>query len=160
MRRSDRGITDRKQIVTIMEGCEFVYIAMNDPQEKIPYLIPLSFGIEIVDNAILLYFHSATEGKKVSLLSDRCEVRFFMHQGHGICYDEKKQSCTMNYESVSGTGVVEKLDDDEKVHGLDCLMRHYYPHQVPPYQHSVAAITNVYRLHVHSMTAKKREKHL
>ncbi len=160
MRRSDREVTDKKQILAIMEKCEFVYIAMNDPQESVPYLVPLSFGLEIVNDEILLYFHSAAERKKVSLLSDRCDVRFFMHQGHGLCYDEKKQSCTMNYESVSGSGAVEKLDDEEKLHGLDCLMRHYYPHQTPPYQHSVAAITNVYRLHVRSLTAKKREKRL
>ena len=75
-----------------------------------------------------------------------------------VVYDEEKQSCTMNYESVSGIGLVEEVQGEQKIHGLNLLMKHYYPTHTPSYRKQVAAITKVYRMRILSMSAKKREK--
>lgn len=160
MRRKDREISDQTQILSIMHACESVCIAMEDPHGDVPYLVALSYGVETKEEEILLYFHSALEGKKVELLNKNPKVRFFMHQGQGVVYDPTKHSCTMNYESVSGIGYVEELQGKEKLHGLDILMQHYYPLDTPPYQEKVAEITKVYCMHIESLTAKKREKRL
>ena len=158
MRRNDREVTDEQQILDVMDRCDSVYLAMQDPYCFVPYMVALSYGMEKNTEGIFLYFHSAIEGKKVDLLKLHPEVRFFMHQGHGVVYDEEKQSCTMNYESVSGIGLVEEVQGEQKIHGLNLLMKHYYPTHTPSYRKQVAAITKVYRMRILSMSAKKREK--
>lgn len=159
MRRNDREITDRDQMLAIMDGCASLCLAMKDPASEVPYLVALNYGVESDDTKIDLYIHSALEGKKVLLLQTGTKVRFFLHRGHDLVYDEVKCSCTMNYESVSGIAQVEEMvDRDEKRHGLDVLMAHYYPRETPPYDEKVIQMTRVYRLRVESISAKKREK--
>ncbi len=75
----------------------------------------------------MLYFHSATEGKKLDLIRQDARVSFFMSCGHELVYDAARQMCTMNYESVSGYGIMRMLSGSEALHGLDVLMAHYYP---------------------------------
>ena len=43
MRRSDREITDLKEIVEIMRKCDVCRLALND--DGYPYIIPLNFGM-------------------------------------------------------------------------------------------------------------------
>ena len=54
--------------------------------------------------------------------------------------------CTMNYESVSGYGIMRLLSAQEALHGLDVLMDHYYPHERRPYHKKAADSTAVYGL--------------
>lgn len=85
-------------------------------------------------------------------------MSFFMSCGHELVYDTERQMCTMNYESVSGYGIMRLLSAQEALHGLDVLMDHYYPHERRPYHKKAADSTAVYGLEILSMTAKKRKK--
>ncbi|MBD9243128.1 MAG: pyridoxamine 5'-phosphate oxidase family protein, partial [Clostridiales bacterium] len=42
MRRSDREITDLGEILSIINDCKVIHLAMVDDGE--PYLLPLNFG--------------------------------------------------------------------------------------------------------------------
>ena len=105
-----------------------------------------------------MYVHSAKEGRKLELLAQDPHVSFFMSCGHELVYDTERQMCTMNYESVSGYGIMRLLSAQEALHGLDVLMDHYYPHERRPYHKKAADSTAVYGLEILSMTAKKRKK--
>lgn len=62
MRRSDREIKEFDKIVEVMRKCDVCRVAIND--EKYPYILPLNFGMDVIDGKITLYFHGANEGKK------------------------------------------------------------------------------------------------
>ena len=44
MRRHDREITDKNEILEIMDRCDVCRLAFNDGDY--PYILPLNFGIE------------------------------------------------------------------------------------------------------------------
>lgn len=158
MRRSDREITDENKKIAVLENSSTLYLAMNDADQGIPYLVAVSYGMKVCDGKVLLYFHCAGQGKKVDLLSRDPRVRFFANHGEQLVYDKNKKQCTMNYESVSGIGTVKEIETENKKHALDLLMKHYYPRDVVEYDEKMIEVTRVYCLHVEEMTAKKRDK--
>ena len=66
MRRKDREVQDRAELFDILKRCDTVRIAMHG--EQYPYVVPVSFGMEVIDNKAIIYFHGATEGFKIDLL--------------------------------------------------------------------------------------------
>ena len=59
MRRSDREITDRNEILGVMEKCDVCRLALNDAEYGYPYILPLNFGMKADGEQIVLYFHGA-----------------------------------------------------------------------------------------------------
>lgn len=66
MRRKDREIQNKEEIYDILKRCDTIKIAMHG--DTYPYVVPVSFGMENVDNKVVLYFHCAQQGMKVSLV--------------------------------------------------------------------------------------------
>lgn len=54
LRRKDREVKDIEDINNIIKECKTCHIAMVD--DGMPYVIPLSFGYEIIDDVLSLYF--------------------------------------------------------------------------------------------------------
>lgn len=66
MRRSDREITDLGEILSIINDCKVIHLAMVDDGE--PYLLPLNFGYACESGAFSFFCHSAREGRKLDIL--------------------------------------------------------------------------------------------
>ena len=157
MRRSDREITDREELLRVMGQCDVCRLALND--EGWPYIIPVNFGMEEKDGKLTLYFHGATEGKKYDLMARDSRASFEMDRGHRLVGDREKGYCTMEYESVMGRGRLEVVSEEEKLHGLELLMAHYYKDGFP-FSHDAVPRTTVFKLTVETMTGKRRKKSL
>lgn len=155
MRRSDREVTDRNEMIQIMEKCDVCRLVLND--EEYPYIVPLNFGMLVEEDRIELYFHGAREGKKYDLIARDNRASFEMDCGHLLVLDEEKGNCTMNYESVIGRGYVEMVPDEEKYEALCILMKHYRGEGFP-FNEKVIPNTNVFKLVVTEMTGKNRTK--
>lgn len=153
MRRSDREIIDRQELLQVIEGCDVCRLALND--EGYPYLLPLNFGMREEAGQVVLYFHSAAEGRKWELIDRDPRASFEMDRGHILCLDEAQGNCTMAYESVIGRGRIERVPDEEKYDALCVLMRHYRQEDFP-FNRAVMPRTAVYRLVVEEMTGKRR----
>ena len=154
MRRNDRAVTIPSEIVDIMSRCEVLHLALA--AEPAPYLLPVNFGME--PDGMTLYIHGALEGQKYDLLRRDNRVGFEMDCTHGLVLDEAGHSCTMNYESVMGWGVVRELTEPaEKIHALDCIMAHYHA-ETFAYNHTVAEKTRILCLEIRARTAKRRKK--
>ena len=82
MRRSDREVTDFNEIVEIINKCDCIRLGFSS--EPVPYILPLNFGIEVVDKNIILYFHSAKEGYKTTLIKEGTEASFECDTSHMI----------------------------------------------------------------------------
>lgn len=63
MRRADREVKSAEEIRAIFALCKTCHVAMVD--EGMPYVVPLSFGYELQDGELTLFFHSAKVGRKM-----------------------------------------------------------------------------------------------
>lgn len=124
MRRKDREITDFNKMLEIMQKCDCCRLGFKD--EDSVYILPLNFGIKEDDENIVLYFHGATEGKKIDLVKSQNQIGFEMDTKHELV--EKETACGYSYlyQSIMGSGEVSLVDDvSEKITGLQSIMNHY-----------------------------------
>lgn len=156
MIRADREITDREQQLAILRDCDVCRIALNDPAAGVPYIVPLNFGVDVEDDEVYLYFHSARRGEKLDLIAQDPRASFEVDCDHRFIFYDERMSCTMGYRSVIGRGTIEIVPDDQKVAGLKILMRHYHE-DVFPFNPKTVPATTVYRLKVEAMTGKFRD---
>lgn len=154
MRRSDREVTDFDEMIEIIKKCDVCRLAFQD--EECPYILPLNFGMEVEKGQVILYFHGATEGKKYDLMAKNNKVSFEMDCGHNLVTRAEKGSCTMEYESVIGKGVLEIVPDEKKYDALMVLMKHYHKEEFSFHQ-AVIPKTTVLKLTVQAMTGKRRK---
>ena len=155
MRRADREVTDRREILEIMRKCDVCRLALNDGGW--PYIVPLNFGIIDDGEKIELIFHSALEGHKVDLIKEDDRAAFEMDCGHQLQYFEERGYCTFAYESVMGRGRIAILEDEEKVGALKRIMDQYHPGEDAHFDRAALPRTLVYKLTIEEMTAKRKE---
>ena len=154
MRRTDREITDRQELLDVMARCDVCRLALND-ESGYPYVVPLNFGMEERDGTLYLLFHGAMTGTKYDRMERDSRATFEMDCGHMLCTDEAKGMCTMAYESVIGRGRLELVPEEEKEEALAILMRHYHQEDFP-FGRAAMPKTKVFRLVVEQMTGKRR----
>lgn len=154
MIRKDREVTELKEISDILSRCHTIRVGMN--YDGAPYIVPLSFGMEIVDGSILLYVHGANRGLKLELL-EKCG-RVCVEGDVFHCFEQIKHGITARYESVIGFGSAERLTGAEAVHGLELLNAHcgfegYVMDECAPVDKMA-----VWRITLHSVTGKRNLK--
>jgi Predicted flavin-nucleotide-binding protein len=152
MRRKDREITDRNQIMDIMKKCNVCSLALFD--EGYPYIIPFNFGAAIIDDQIKLYFHCAKAGKKLDLIRKNNKVGFEMNCSHKLLLGEKACDSTMEFESVCGNGSIEILTEDKKEMALNYLMKQYTQKENHEFDTKVLAVVEVLELTVNEIYGK------
>lgn len=154
MRRKDREIKEKQDMITVMNKCDVCRIALNH-EDGYPYIIPLNFALTVTKGRVELYFHGALEGTKYELMERDPRVSFEMDCSHELVFDEEKGSCSMNYESVIGRGHMEIIPEEEKLEALGLIMEQYgrEDFEIRP---EVMKITRVFKLVVEEMTGKSR----
>jgi len=120
LRRSKDEIKERAEIDAIIRKSRVCRLGLCDGEE--PYIVPLCFGYD----GKALYFHSATEGRKIDVIrkNNRVCVEFDI-PGE---MKESEQGCKwgITYRSVIGFGAAEIVDDGEaKREALAILMAQY-----------------------------------
>ena len=119
MRRKDREVTDLQEIFDILLRCDTVRIGMTGP-----YIVPVSFGAEIVDGKVVIYFHCAREGQKVDIL--KSDSRVCIEADRFIKIEPTDHGITTRYESMIGSGSCQFLNDEQEIiHGLKLITDHY-----------------------------------
>lgn len=112
MRRKDREVTNLEEIKVILDECKTCHVAMVD--DGMPYVVPLSYGYEIQDGMLTLYFHSAKEGRKMDILKKNNKVCFEMCQEGEPLHAETPCNCGYYFSSVIGNGEVVFIEDVEE----------------------------------------------
>jgi uncharacterized protein len=117
VRRADREITDRSDLVEIL--CAGRYAVLSMCRDDEPYIVTLSFGYDAGKQA--LYFHCAREGLKLDFIRSNPLVCGTVIEDCGYIQGE----CAHAYRSVVFRGemhVVEALD--EKKHAMNVMLGH------------------------------------
>ncbi|NLD93676.1 MAG: pyridoxamine 5'-phosphate oxidase family protein [Fibrobacter sp.] len=155
MRRHDRLIKDRETLQSILDNADVCRIAMHDT--PFPYIVPLNYGY-VWNDQLVLYFHSAPEGRKLTRIRHDNHVCFEIDTGHELVQSEHACDWGMRYKSIIGYGIIEIIDDhDEKIKGLNALMRHYkFKAEQIIYDEHVFKHTAVLKMSVVEFTGKQK----
>ncbi len=123
MRRKDKEITDIGEILEIVAKCKFCRLGLSE--NNFPYIVPLNYGFSYDDGRLILYFHGATEGRKIDIVRKNNNACFEIDCDTKLIEGEKACNYGYEFKSVIGFGKIVFLDTvDEKVAGLNRLMKH------------------------------------
>ncbi len=150
MRRKEKEIKDVDLIESIIERASVCRLGLSS--NNMPYVIPLCFGYK--DRC--LYFHSAGEGKKISMIKSNNNVCFEVDIEHELTESEEACKWGMKYYSVIGFGKAFLVEDPvEKKKGLDVIMAHYS--NASHYEYPESRLQNILivKVQIEQMTGKK-----
>jgi nitroimidazol reductase NimA-like FMN-containing flavoprotein (pyridoxamine 5'-phosphate oxidase superfamily) len=105
MRRKDREITDRAELLRILRAARVCRLAMSDVDR--PYLVPLSYALDGED----LVLHSARTGRKIDILRRNPAVCFEVEEGVEVAVGPSPCETGMRFRTVIGHGVAELVED-------------------------------------------------
>ena len=130
MRRKDREITDRAILSGMLDMAEILHIAVKN--EPYPYVVPVNFGFEWLEDELVFYFHSAKTGMKLDLL--RRDPRVSVNAAEFVSYAGKTyQGHLHDYRSVTAFGTAAELTPDrgEFLHAHEKLLEHNHRRMQP-----------------------------
>jgi uncharacterized protein len=156
MRRTDRELKSKKELIDVLDGGKIVQIAFIDENE--PYLVTLNYGYSWNADKIRLYFHSATEGRKIKCIKNNPNVCFTISICDPFVQGEKACNYGMNYRSVVGRGRMRIVEnDEERILGLNLLMKQYTGKDNWTYDDDVMKKTMVSCLEVEKISGKRKK---
>jgi nitroimidazol reductase NimA-like FMN-containing flavoprotein (pyridoxamine 5'-phosphate oxidase superfamily) len=151
MRRSEKEITNRREIDAILSKATILRIGLID--HDVPYIVPLNFGYR----TNCLYFHSAPLGKKIDLLKKKNTIVCFeVDIDHEII--DKGIACnwTSKYASVIGYGNASFITDPaQKKDALTCIIDHYSPRSSYTFPEKNLKETTVIKIEISQVTGKR-----
>jgi len=128
---------------TVLRDAEEIYLALNT--EGAPYVLPVNH----VFHEGYIYFHCATEGRKLNLLRTDSRV------GFSTAVDIVIDGTTTRYRCVCGTGVAEIVNNDvEKNNVLKVIAARFKAPCHFPVSAEKFAATGIVRIRIESMTGK------
>ena len=123
MRRADREIRDPEKIRKIILHCTCCRLGFCDGGEV--YIVPLSFGYTETEGARRFYFHSAGEGRKLTLIEKTHRAGVELDCGYALHENAVACENSAAFQSVIGTGSVMIVQDaQEKREALLAILRH------------------------------------
>lgn len=149
LRRKDRGMPETEARELLIRG-EYGVLSLCSADSE-PYGIPLSYCV--LDDAI--YFHCATEGRKLTILAANRRASFCV-VGATELLPEKFSTC---YESVIVAGQVCEAVGNEKQRGLEGLVAKYSGDFMTQGLHYIdlqGAATSVFKICIDSISGKAR----
>jgi cytidylate kinase len=154
IRRKDRTLSHMESVALIERGEYGILALAEDAGGAWPYAVPLSYAL--MDGAV--YFHCATEGRKLTLLSHNPKVCFSVVGATEAVF---AQGFTTNYESVMVFGRATPVTDEKERHkALYKLAEKYLPEHVDKAEEHIqrhSARTAVYKISLELLTGKRRK---
>lgn len=152
MRKKNKEIRERAEVEAVLRSAQVLHLALN--AAGAPYVVPLSYGFEPGK----IYFHCATEGRKLDLIRADNAVGFEVLAD--VCLKEPSEpgnpcGYSMRYKSVIGTGRARIVEDmEEKNHGLAVVMQQYAPGDWR-FAESKLAVTAVVCIEIETLSGKQ-----
>lgn len=122
MRRKDREVTDYSKTLEIIEQCDCCRLGFYDGEEV--YIVPLNFGYKSENDKLTLYFHSAKEGRKITLINQVSSVAFEMDTNYKLNEGNTPCEYSARFDSNIGNGKIRIVEEiAEKEVALQLLMQ-------------------------------------
>jgi len=124
MRTKDCLITNKEEIQTILDHCERCRLGFSE--DGVPYVIPMNYGYTFENDVLTLFFHGASEGRKIDIIRKNPLVCFEIDCDYRLNPDASPQRHAVKWESIVGTGTIEYVTDfNEKRMILGNMMRKF-----------------------------------
>ena len=150
MRRSEKEITDPKEIESILKSAQICRLAMVN--KDTPYIVPLHFGFK----GNILYFHCAPQGRKLDIISRNPFVCFEVETDHRIIDTGRPCDWSAQYASVIGYGTASLLPHpSQKKEALVIIVDHYAPGTKYDFEEKKLHDVAILKVEISSMTGKK-----
>jgi nitroimidazol reductase NimA-like FMN-containing flavoprotein (pyridoxamine 5'-phosphate oxidase superfamily) len=150
VRRKEREIKSREEIESLIRQAQICRIGFCE--NDVSYIVPVNFGYEVG----CLYFHCATQGKKLDIIQKNDKVCFEMEIDYQLVKPEGPPcNWSANYTSVIGYGRASVIKDSkEKIKALNIVTRHYGGNW---YEFSSKEMerVSIVKIEIDSMTGKK-----
>jgi len=158
MKRKDKEITDVNDKMAIIAKCKVCRIGLSI--NNFPYVLPLNYGYTYEDEKLTLYFHSAKEGKKITVIQRNNNACFEIDCDTHLIEAEKACNYGYAFKSVIGFGKLFFMETNaEKKKGLNYLMKHQTG-KATEYSFTEEELNNicVYKMTVEDFTGKQKMK--
>ena len=153
MRRQDLAITDPNEIDAIIRSCDCCRLGFAD--EGKAYIVPLNFGYENTDGKRVLYFHGASEGRKLDMIKKYGFASFEMDTNHKLNTNDAACDHSFRYQCVMGEGPITLITDrDAKAAGLQIIMAQFTGKSDWEFNEAVLAKTSLFRLEIRELSAR------
>ena len=154
MTKRERQVTDPDQILRILDAGKVLHLGMAVENE--PYVVPMNYGYVMEDGKLILYLHSAVQGKKLDMIRKNPRV-FFSIDCDRMPF-EGRVPCQYGlvYSSVMGQGQAKVVEDvAEKQKAMSVLMKTQTGKDFS-FEERLVSIVAVIRIDVTEYTAKHR----
>ena len=154
MTKRERQVTDEKQIMAILDAGKVLHLGLAVDNE--PYVVPMNYGYTNENGKLVIYLHSATQGKKLDMIQANPKV--FFEIDCDLMPFEGVLPCQygMVYSSVMGKGIATIVEDvEEKKHAMTVLMKTQTGKDFS-FNDKLVSIVAVIRIDVEEYTAKHR----
>ena len=156
MRRNDREVTDPERIHEIIAHAGILHLGLFD--EEYPYVVPMHYGCEWIEDLPVFYMHCANEGHKLDLIrwnphcsvELECDLQMISGEDNPCAYGSA-------YASVMARGKVEIVTDfDAKIHALKVFMKQQTGRDFA-FTEAMAASVAILKVTVSELSAKERK---
>lgn len=155
MTRREREISDRQEILEILDCCKFLHLGMTDGDE--PYVVPMNYGYTMdAEGKLSLYIHGALKGRKLDLMRQNPKVFFEMECDTQAFKGDVACRYGMAYRSLMGRGRAVFLEQpEEKQKALSILMKTQTGRDFR-FDDRLVQVVGVIRIDVLEYSAKRR----
>ena len=154
MTKRERQITDRKQVLEILDKAKVLHLGLCADNE--PYVVPMNYGYTYENDNLVVYLHSAVRGKKLDMIRSNPKVFFEMDCDHLPFEGEKPCQYGLAYSCVMGKGTARIVEDvEEKKQAMSILMKTQTGKDFT-FNERLVSIVTVIRIDVQEYTAKHR----
>ena len=155
MRRSDREITDVKLIEAFIAKEQIMRIAFYDNGEI--YIVPVNYGYTNDSGQFTFYFHGAKAGRKYELSKESPNIGFEIDGNYELLEADIACDFSAKFQSVVGTGKISIVEDrEEKLKGLNFLMRQTSGNAEWQYSEEMMNAVAVYKVDVNKISCKAK----
>ena len=154
MTKRERQITNQDHIIHILDTGKVLHLGLAVNNE--PYVVPMNYGYTLQDGKLVLYLHSAVQGKKLDMI--RANSRAFFEIDCDLMPFEGRLPCQYGlvYSSIMGCGEAHIVEDvEEKKKAMSVLMKTQTGKEFS-FEDRLVSIVAVIRIDVEEYTAKHR----
>ena len=154
MTKRERQVTDPAQIAHILDTGKVLHLGLAVNNE--PYVVPMNYGYTMEDGKLVLYLHSALQGKKLDMM--RTNPNVFFEIDCDLMPFEGRVPCQYGlvYSSIMGRGTARIVENvEEKKQAMSILMKTQTGKDFS-FEDRLVSIVAVIRIDVSEYTAKHR----
>ena len=156
MRRDEREAAGLTDVLAILDKCEVLRLGLCAADR--PYIVPMNFAYEAVNEELFIYLHTASSGKKLDMIAENNNVCFEADCSYKTVEAGAACDWSAEYESVIGEGVIKILKGEEqKIKALDALMKKHGFAGKPGYKPAALKAVTILQIHVKSITGKRNQ---